>query len=202
MPDFNVIADVSQLLQVIITDGLKELVPQGQTAPIAEINDLQAAIPATDLKATLFLFEITEDASARNRPRVHKTEQQKIVDAKPAMTLLLKYLITAWAGDPVTEHRMLGRVLQMFYDNPIITAPPQNAPSGVVNYFSTGEALKMSLSPLTLEERTRVWHAVQQPYKLSLSYEARVVNLDTRVSRVIPPVQTRNLNYFAPAVMR
>ena len=55
------------------------------------------------------------------------------------------------------------------------------------------QALKVTLAPLSLEERTRVWHAVQRPYRLSISYEVRVVRLDSEVFDRARPVRERSL---------
>jgi len=51
------------------------------------------------------------------------------------------------------------------------------------------------MSPLSLEERTRVWHAVQKPYRLSVSYEVRVVNLDSEIDASFKPVGRRTLDF-------
>jgi hypothetical protein len=48
-----------------------------------------------------------------------------------------------------------------------------------------------------LENLTRVFWSVQRPYRLSLSYEIRVVNLDSEVSRLRTPVRTRATGYGA-----
>src|SRR6266545_413509 len=52
----------------------------------------------------------------------------------------------------------------------------------------TIDTLKLTLAQLTLEERTRVWWAFQKPYRLSLNYEVRVVNLDALTRHRTEPV--------------
>jgi hypothetical protein len=58
--------------------------------------------------------------------------------------------------------------------------------------------LKVTLSPLTLEERARVWYAIEKPYRLSITYEVRVVNLDSTLVESIVPVRQRNNRYLGP----
>jgi hypothetical protein len=106
------------------------------------------------------------------------------------MALLLRYLLTPWGGDRLTEHRMLGRVMQVLYDNAILSGSVLQG-----NLVGTDQALKITLSPLTLEERSRVWFAVQRPYRLSASYEVRVVNLDTETLEQFRPVNRRSLEF-------
>jgi len=108
---------------------------------------------------------------------------------------LLRYLLTPFSGDQLTNHKILGRVLQVLYDEAIISG---SVLQGVLK--DTDQALKITLSPLSLEERTRVWHSVQKPYRLSLSYEVRVVNLDSTVLDQITPVANRLADFATPEV--
>jgi hypothetical protein len=84
---------------------------------------------------------------------------------------------------------MLGRVLQALYDEAILHGPQLQG-----GLAGTSQALKVTLSQLTLEERTRIWNAVQQPYRLSVTYEVRVVNLDPLEQRTQVPVRARQLD--------
>jgi hypothetical protein len=59
----------------------------------------------------------------------------------------------------------------------------------------SNEALKVTLSPITLDSLARVWWAIQVPYRLSLSYEVRVVNLDSETAERATPVSSRTLAY-------
>jgi hypothetical protein len=187
VPDYSVIADVSETLRTILTDGFVTL--GGLQPPVAEIHDLAGPISANPARLTLFLFEISEDMASRNRRPVQTPMPPNLSLQKPPMALLLRYLMTAWSGDRATDHRILGRTLQILYDDAIINGPQLQG--GLVG---TNQALKVTLAPLDLEERTRVWHAVQRPYRLSLSYEVRVVNLDSLTQEVRPPVNTRQLD--------
>jgi hypothetical protein len=81
---------------------------------------------------------------------------------------------------------MLATVLQTFYDQPILSGAILEPPLDAEQHN-----LKVTLSPLSLEERSRVWYAVQQPYRLSLSYEVRVVNLSTTVGAARQRVRER-----------
>jgi hypothetical protein len=92
---------------------------------------------------------------------------------RAAIALSLRYLITPWAGTAEDEQRMLGRILLAFHDEAILTAPDLSARSG------SNEALKVTLFSLPLEERSRIWYALEKPFKLALTYEVRVVNIDS-----------------------
>jgi uncharacterized protein DUF4255 len=190
VPDSGVIAAVSETLQTVLTEALSILRPE--PPPVAEVHDLQGTISTNPARLTLFLFEVGEDPSARNRPRVRGSTPPNVTLQKPPVALLLRYLLTPWGGDRLTEHRLLGRVVQVLYDHPILSGTDLRG-----NLTGTDQALKITQSPLTLDERARVWFAVQRPYRLSVSYEVRVVNLDAEALEQFTPVTRRSAEFAA-----
>ena len=92
---------------------------------------------------------------------------------KQPLGLCLHYMVTAWGGDRDTEQQILGRVMQVLYDDAIIDGPEL---AGAL--AGTPTELRVSLSPMQLEDRARVWWAIGQPYRLSVNYEVRVVDID------------------------
>ena len=184
---FAVIAAVSETLRLILTDALSAV----NGAPPAVLHDLQFNTPPTNPQLTIFLFEIAEDPSARNRPRIRETEPPDLKIRKPPVALVLRYLLTAWGSDPLTAQLILGRTIQALYDKAILSGPDLAGPPDVL--AGTDEVLKVTMAPLSLEERTRVWHAVQKPYRLSVSYEVRVVNLESEDVTLAKPVTRRTL---------
>jgi uncharacterized protein DUF4255 len=193
--DYSVIADVSITLQTVLTAAYAPLDPGAP--PVAEVSDLQGNISTNPARMTLFLFETVEDPSARNRPKVRAPAPPPpppgLYFKKPPMALLLRYMLTPWSGDRLTDHKLVGRTLQVLYDGAILSGTQLQG-----GLAGTDQALKVTLSPLTLEERARVWYAIEKPYRLSLTYEVRVVNLDAEATETITPVSQRSLKYFAP----
>jgi hypothetical protein len=188
VPGSDVIASVSETLQGVLNNAVGAL---DNPPPTAELSNLHGSISTTPARLTIFLFEVAEDASARNKPRIRTASAPNILTAKPPMALLLRYLITAWGGDRATEHRLLGRAMQVLYDGALISG--SDLQGGALK--DTAEVLKVTLLPLTLEERTRVWHSVQRPYRLSLYYEIRVVNLDSETADQRSMVVGRDFGY-------
>jgi hypothetical protein len=191
LPGSDVIAAVSETLQSVLADAVSIL---DNPPPTAELSNLQGTISTTPARLTVFLFEVAEDASARNKPRTRTPATPNVSIAKPPMALVLRYLVTAWGGDRATEHRLLGRAMQVLYDGALIGGPSLK---GVLK--DTSEVLKLTLLPLTLEERTRVFYSVQIPYRLSLYYEVRVVNLDSETAEQRRMVDTRSMGYGVEA---
>jgi hypothetical protein len=195
--DYNVIADVSSILRTTLDEALSDLNP----APQVLLNDLSESTPPAGPALTVFLYEIAEDPPSRNRPPV-RTEPDgsatgRVVQRKPPMALLLRYLLTAWGGDQITQHQMLGRAMQTLYDNAIIAGPQLTG-----SLAGSTDALHLTFTQLLLDQKSWVWFALQKPYRLSLNYEVRVVNLDSTVELSARPVLSRSLVSTPPGRTR
>ena len=194
MPDFHVIANVSETVRSVLEAELADIPP---APPIVELHDLRGDPGDAQNRVTVFLYELIEDPSARNRPRPREPQNGSTSIAKPRSTLLLRYLITPWSPSRDTDQILLGRVVQYFHNHPIIAGPDlvgQGAtPSSGLG--GSAEALKVTMAPITLEDRTRIWHTVELKYRLSLTYEVRVVNIDVTAGEVVPVIGSRNFGF-------
>jgi hypothetical protein len=186
MGDFGVIADVSTIIVKTLKRALSGL---GNPSPDAKLSDLVDTVQVSEPLLTVFLYEIAEDPTSRNRPPVRSQPPNPLTTRKPPMALLLRYLITPWGGDQETQHRMIGRALQAFYDDAILDGDQLSG-----SLAATTDALHFTLTPLTLDQKSWVWYAIQKPYRLSLNYEVRVVNLDAVAELAIRSVRSRTVN--------
>jgi len=184
MADYGVISDVSTTLVTLLDQDLRKPPLNGH----ALLDDLSGTAPA-GLTLTITLYEILEDAPSRNRPRPQQAAGTAVLSTKPPMALRLHYLLTPWGGDSVTEQQILGRAMQALYDEAILSG---TALLGGLQ--GSTDTLKITLIPLTLEDRARVWYAIQKPYRLSVNYEVRVVNLDATEELRDEVVQSRTLD--------
>ncbi|MEV4145784.1 DUF4255 domain-containing protein [Amycolatopsis sp. NPDC049691] len=184
MGDFGVVADVSTIIVDRLTEALRSLDPA--EPPTAVLSDLEDRPSRATL--TVFLYEIAEDPTSRNRPPVRSLPPAAPTSRKPPMALLLRYLITPWGGSQETQHQMIGRALQVFYDDAIWTGEELTG-----SMAGTTEALQFTLTPLTLDQKSWIWYAIQKPYRLSLNYEVRVVNLDSLDVSELKLVRSRTI---------
>lgn len=190
MADYPVIDDVSETLRVVLTNGLSSLTP----APTVQVHDLQGPIATTPAHVTICLYDVIEDPSAKNRPRRKRPDAAGNIRVEKApMALLLRYMITPWSGTRAADHQILGRVVQILYDGAIIHGTDLQG-----GLAGTSDALKILLAPIPLQERFWLWQAVTKAYRISVTYEVRVVNLDTTEAQLVRPTATRNLGYHVP----
>ena len=54
--------------------------------------------------------------------------------------------------------------------------------------MGTTTALRARIEPMTLEEVTRIWNALEQPYQLCISYEVTVPLIDSDIVDQHTPV--------------
>ena len=178
-----ILDSVSRTLRSVLDAQLASLGSQ------AEISDLLGTISTSPPRVTLFLYELVEDPSARNRPRTRADVPPDVTLRKARLALLLRYLVTPWSPDATTDQKLLECTLQTFYDNPILSGPQLQGD------LEANDALRLTLLPLVLEDKTRIFHVAQQPYRLSVVYEVRVVELDTTVEQTQTPVSRRTAQF-------
>lgn len=178
MHDYGAIGDASHTLVDFLSDGLSALIPPA-TAELHRLDEMPSTDPA---RITAFLFEVIEDPHTRNRPVVREGHSVR----RSPLGLTLRYLLTPWGGDAATEQRILGRVLQVLHDNAALSGAQLRG-----GLAKSDIALKLTPSPLSLEDRTRIWQSVQKPYRLSTTLEVKVVTIRSERTRAIEPVRTR-----------
>jgi hypothetical protein len=122
---------------------------------------------------SVWLYRIMRDDQRLNDPPRRLNATQVVPSPLP---LRLHYLITPVtnesAGNPETEQLILGKVLQLFYSHPVLRGTDLQA-----EFSGTDVELHVRLEPMSLEEITRVWEALEGSYQLSVSYEVSVVNI-------------------------
>jgi len=182
MGTFNAIRDASEILKRVLDTGLADV------GASCIVHDL-VTTPAVGMTLTLTLYEIAQDPSARNRPDLRTIVNDKIETRRSPVSLLLRYLITAWSGNILDDQRILGRAIQTLYDQAIISGPLLAGTS----LSDADEAVLVTMIQQTIEDRTHVWRAYDKAYRLSVNYEVRVVKLEERrAPRVAPQVRTRS----------
>jgi hypothetical protein len=139
---------------------------------------------------SLWLYRITRDEDRLNDPPARITPS---LFQEPPLPLRLHYLFTPVVDVTVSnnseiEQRVLGKVLQSFYGHPVFRGTDLSS-----DFSGTDTELRVRLEPMSVEDATRIWNALEQPYQLSMSYEVTLVNIaseifdsNTPVTEVIP----------------
>ncbi len=188
MSDFTAIRGVSLTLKELLRQAITlSSDPQLNGVPI----DLRSPKELSGVSVTtvsLWLYRVTRDADLLNRPPFRPSPNQQLTQPLPVH---LYYLLTPISMQPEDEHVLLGRILQTFNDHTVAQgADLQDTLAG------SSEHLRIALETLTVEELTRIWQALSEPYRTSVTYEVQVVNIDSDLEpQRTAPVQVREATY-------
>ena len=157
-----------------------------QGAPVNQIN--------------LFLYRTSIDAAWRNHdpPTIRPGET-----GQPPLPLVLSYLITAYGEDnnEILAHRLLGIAMQVLNDTPVLSRSQiaNSLPPPGSDLQNQVERVRITPDPRPQDELSRMWTTFNTGYRLSVSYDAAVVLMDSTRPLIAPlPVLMRGRGDTGP----
>ncbi len=188
MSDFTAIRGVSHTLQALLRDHITNDPDPQLNGVTVDLRSPKEMREAQDTGVSLWLYQIKRNEFLLNQPPARTSASQVPHQRLPVN---LYYLVTPIIGQPDDEQALIGRVLQTFNDHYMLRGNDlQDSLAGEV------EELRVTLEQLTLEELTRVWYSLQEPYQLSVTYEVQVIDIDSARSPVqVMPVEMRETLY-------
>ena len=134
---------------------------------------------------SLWLYRVTRDEDRLNDPLERITPS---LFHEPPLPLRLHYLFTpvvdtSTVNNAEVEQRVLGKVLQSLYGHPVFRGTDLSS-----DFSGTDTELRVRLEPMNVEDATRIWNALEQPYQLSMSYEVTLVKIDSEIFESNTPV--------------
>lgn len=177
--------DGIRLASVALRDMLQDHITNNPDAglknvPIELLSPREMRDKNLKLGVSLWLYQVDRFDDLLNLPPV-----QAVPGARPRapVPVSLHYLVTPITGAPEDAHALLGRVLQTFNDHAMLRGadldPRLTGPGD--DY-----GLRLTLRTPTLEEHTRIWSALNEPYRLSINYLVQLVHIGS----AHPPVST------------
>jgi hypothetical protein len=168
MADFRAVHSVGNS---VIT-YLRNAYPLGDEIA-AEFALLSSGEMTTDFSPTktvsLYLYRININEHLRNRGSVGNAS-----DARSPLSLDLHYLLTAWSNNAAEEQLLLAWAMRQLYDIPVLDVSSLSPEGG----WTSGDVVHWIPAEMTHEDMTRIWGALNPPYRLSFPYIARVVRID------------------------
>jgi len=169
----DVVRDMADTLTFLLRATIPPMVTEDQifAATPDEFSALQdPAAPAI----TIFLYRVAVNPEMRNSPRRFLPNGRS---TRPLLPLELYYLITPWARETRDEYRIVGRILQTLYDHAEVGPADLQG-----NSWSTGDSVQLVLDTLPIEDHLRIWETTELPYRLSVTYCARVIGIEPAVA--------------------
>lgn len=173
------IRDTGETIRAMLVAGVGPSVPM-LAVHLATSDDFPAYASSAEPVLTIFLHRIAVHPEMRNAP------PRLLPDGTitgPLLPLELSFMITPWAASTADELVLAGRVLQTLYESAELGPAQLQGAS-----WDPGDSVQLVLESLSSEEHYRVWDTVNLPYRLSLTYLARVVGIEPRTRTPIVPV--------------
>jgi hypothetical protein len=199
---FRVINDVTRALGTLIESQVR------LTIPAAEVTLLPPGDTLPEKTGVnLYLYRIQESPFTRNDP--WPGTRTRPPSTQPALGLQLHYLLTplgkasegnAQVGD--VAHTVLGIAMLTLHENPILNRTHVNgfdADVSLSDYLlNCYDEVKVTLSSISVEDLSKIWATINQPYRLSVAYEVSVIELVAEVMPRLPAgvVQHTDVDVF------
>jgi hypothetical protein len=181
---YQAIYDVTQALRRLLRSQLRL---GGTGTENADVTLLPPGINLPSLLGVnLYLYRATESPYLRNRD--WPGDRITPPSGQPALSLQLSYLLTPLSAPPGNDdltgddaHKMLGMAMLTLQEHPVLNDvhisgfdADAELPDYIRNSF---EKVKIALVPATMEELSKIWSTINQPYRLSVVYEVSLVEL-------------------------
>lgn len=171
MAKYTIISDIGKGLVSLLRDKLvPEPVDKGESIGICDPKERGGYIVG------VHPYDIKEDTSGR------ATENTTLPDGSvqdPPAMIELYYVVSVCSKAEIEtkaldEAKIIGKIIQIFKDNP--TIPPRYMPNNVGMPI---ENVPISMLPLNMEEKVKVWTMFGEPYKLSVFYVVGPIAIDS-----------------------
>jgi len=183
MSGSQAIAAVTNALRVLIQTRISADSVVGSGQVTARPPDLARSAGAGN-QVNVFMYRTAIDAAWRNQdpPTVRPGEI-----AQPALPLILSYVITAYGenDDEILSHRLLGLAMTALNDQPVLSRSLLRTALPGSGLDTQPERVRVVAHPVPQDELSRMWSTFQTGYRISVTYDAAVVLLDS-----LPPPTT------------
>jgi hypothetical protein len=188
MSSYTALGAVGLSLQRLLHDRLDD--PSGKA--VVTVGNPPDEPEAEERVVNLFLYRVSLNGALSNLPPRNRGERGSY--GHPPLALNLYYLLNTYGTttavgsdvlhDEIVAHDLLGSAMRILNDYPILT-PAIETSGGVQvldpDLLGADEAVKVTLDPLSLEDLSKVWTALNRPFRPSAAYEVSVVQIDSRL---------------------
>jgi hypothetical protein len=184
LASWQVIEFTGQTLVRVLEQHLSRVLPGNNIdVQVASAALFEQFGQTTQPAITLFLYRIIENPEMRNGP---PRDLGNGVMRQP-LPLELCYMVTPWSVraqqtvevDAVAtqeEHRLLGAIMQAFYDHSEVSRA-QLVDQGLP-VWTPVDSIQIIIESPPVEDLYRIWDSTELVYRTSLTYRARVMGLD------------------------
>jgi len=186
MSDYTAIAEVGETLVELLRGNMQDLIPVDSIALVSP-GEIEGK---DNIRLSLFLYHVEENIYLKNQ------EMEKIGSSRlkaPPLALDLYYMLTSYPSSGIQdrtertgeEHRILGRAVQVLYDNPILTG---SILKGSLSAYDN--ELHIMITSMNLDDMSKIWSTFKEKsFRPSVCYLITSVKIEstreTSITRVI-----------------
>lgn len=174
MADYPIISDVSSYLVKLLR---RKMCPE----PIPSPNNIEVSSPAeqdVDYILGLYLYDIRAEGEISVPPLMNTGKTRLAPPPKP-YSLYYMLFINGSSQMGLKAHdiqKIIGRAAQVINDGNVVY------PNELQTWLESREApIIITPSKLSLEDKVRVWSAINKPYQVSLFYKAAPILLSSEI---------------------
>ena len=174
MADYPIISDVSSYLVKLLR---RKMCPE----PIPSPNNIEVSSPAeqdVDYILGLYLYDIRAEREISVPPLMNTGKTRLAPPPKP-YSLYYMLFINGSSQMGLKAHdiqKIIGRAAQVINDGNVVY------PNELQTWLESREApIIITPSKLSLEDKVRVWSAINKPYQVSLFYKAAPILLSSEI---------------------
>lgn len=131
---------------------------------------------------SLYLYRVTVNEHVRGQP-VRSGNSNAV-----PLAVDLHFLVTVWSDSAVAEQTICAWVMSQLHQHPIMDVSSLSEEGG----WRNDDVVQIIPAELSNEDLMRIWDALAPDYRLSLSYIARVIRIDSADTQAgLPVVATR-----------
>lgn len=211
------IAGVSAVIRDLLDSGMidhdvVDAMGQGVTVTAVAPDTIQIEGAEARPQLNVFLHQATPNAAWRN-VGLPSRDGQGVRLGNPPLALDLHYLVTAYGVTDLQAEVLLGYAMQLLHETPVLARDairtalnPPNAPVDGSSLPAVYQALrasdladqyeqiKITPAPMSTEEMSKLWSALQAHYRPTSAYHVSVVLIEaTQPARAPLPVLTRDI---------
>ena len=207
------IATVTAFLRNLLDNGLVDHNISGTlgsnvTVTAVPPDTVTVSGPNAKSQLNLFLHQVTPNAALRNTGLPSRDARGQRL-GNPPLALDLHYLVTAYGADELHAEILLGYAMYLLHERPVMDRKAiRTAVAGstvdtsilplayqalsAADLADQLEQVKIIHDPMSTEEMSKLWSAMQAHYRTSAAYTVSVILIEAqKASRSALPVLTR-----------
>lgn len=186
MADYTIISDVSAY---IVRTLREKMCPE----PVPSPNNIEISSPASqdvDYIIGLYLYDIKEENLMSQPEMIRKGRVQLTKPPKPYSLYYMVFINgSSQMGLKAPDiQKIIGRIAQIVNDNNSVY-PHELQPW----LDATEPPIVLTQAKIALEEKVRVWQAINKPYQISLFYKAAPVFVSSEI--VVEPPRVNEASF-------